>query len=584
MLHIIVYVSCSKEDGDKDLQLRQAITSGDSKISSDADHAHDPFPLNEREDGKVVNPLQGKGNADGSTIPLNVKQEEPTSTVEAVVSNEEGFSSPDCVSPDLGEVSGTDSTPSVTVSASSDSVPSMTVSASPDSIPSVAVRASPEIKESPQSHSMSNTETASRSNSSSSSSTIVSSSSSPLSNTQTSSSQIKTSSNNFENCLPDSTTQSVSSSVSSQPASRKSKGTKHNHSVNSDQGYHSISSSTRGGQLIASIGNESELSGNSSHVFKSSPESSLYPPFSPDYPQSVFSSDGSLPPPSNHTVLRVDSPESSSQPAATVIHHPNSHVMTPVKQVTPLKPVIPMMPVKQVMSTHQMPLVDQYGVHASSMYPQQFVHGQPIHGDHFIAHDVQMQASHQQNYTVIGNEGGNPASVFPNWNTNQMGMTFVKAEPTSPPYYTPPYIGGSVPQPQGAAAIFTGPQGISGFPPQSGSSLPVGTQMLLSHQQPNNHSLIKSGSPMFTTSAAGREACRLHACWVLVASYNVPRVPDPSNVFQLTLKIACIKKYGNGLDMRLGSSSFDSYLTIAILLCHSLIACFHCPSFTCQSA
>ena len=51
---------CSKEDGDKDLELQQAITDGGSNIKSDGDHAHDPFPLSEREDGKAVNPLRGK--------------------------------------------------------------------------------------------------------------------------------------------------------------------------------------------------------------------------------------------------------------------------------------------------------------------------------------------------------------------------------------------------------------------------------------------------------------------------------------------------------------------------------------------
>lgn len=258
--------------------------------------------------------------------------------------------------------------------------------------------------------------------------------------------------------------------------------------------------------MTVSIGNESELSGASSCVYRSSPESSQYPPYSPDYPQSVFSSDGSLPPPSNHALSHADSPESNqSKPACgtTVLHHPNgqlSHIMTPVtqpaKQVMPVTPVAPVIPMKQATSTHQ--------IQASGSYPQQFIHGQPIHGDNFGVHT---QASLQQlghqlhaeerrtvivgngydtpqfpqyNYSTMmnvnRNMGVNPGNnIFPTSNANQMGMTFVKTEPTSPPYYTPPYISGNpAPQPQGTTAIFTVPHYLEGRGIHQQS---VGTQM-----------------------------------------------------------------------------------------------------------
>lgn len=429
-----------------------------------------------------MNPLQGKSSVETSTVTLSIKQEEPTSTVEMATNSS---SSTDCVSLDLDEASGPDSATSVAVSASPDSIPSVNVNDSPDSVPSVTVSASPRIKESPQSHSSSS----------------ISSSSDPLNTNQDSPQTIttlhsKSNSKNHSSCLPDSTTQNSSGS-SCQPR-MKNADTKLNHPASSsDQGYHSISSS-RGGQMMASIGNESELSGASSCVYKSSPESLQYPPISPDYPQSVFSSDGSLPPPSNH-VTHLDSPKlNHSQPGGTtVLHHPNgqlSHVMTPVtqltqpvKQMTQSKPVTSMIPVKQVTPTHQMP--------ASDVYPQHYIYGQPMHGDNFGMHS---QISHQhlghqlhtdgrrtvivgngygtphfpqQNYSTVmndgQNEGTNPANyVFPR----------VKAEPTSPPYYTPPYMSGNPvpPQPQGAAAIFTAPHYLEGqgFYQQS-----VGSQM-----------------------------------------------------------------------------------------------------------
>ena len=433
-----------------------------------------------------MNPLQGKSSAGTSTVPLSIKQEEPTSTVEMVANSS---SSTDCVSPDLGEMSGPNSAPSVTVSASPDSIPSVNVNDNPDSIPSATVSANPGSKESPQPHSMKSMESGSRSNSFSS---AILSSSSPPNTNQVLSSQITTTLNPKSNpkyhssCLPDSTTQS-------QPTSHKNTDAKLNHTASSsDQGYHSISSS-RGGQMTASIGNESELSGASSCVHRSSPESSQYRPYSPEYPQSVFSSDGSLPPPSNHALSHVDSNSSESnhsQPSGTtVLHHPNgqlSHVMTPVMT----------QPVKQVTPTHQM--------QASDVYPQHFIHSQPIHGDNFgvhsqvshqqLGHQVQTDGRRtvivgngygalqfpQQNYSTVmnggRNVGANPANyVFPHANANQMGMTFVKTEPASPPYYTPPYMSGNpVPQPRGAAAIFTGPHYLEGqgFHQQS-----VGAQM-----------------------------------------------------------------------------------------------------------
>lgn len=515
---------CSKEDGDKDLQLRQAITSGDSKISADSDHAHDPFPLNEREDGVVVDPLQGKGSsADTSaTAPLKIKQEEPTSTMEMATNlDDKESSSTDCVSPDLGEMSGPDSTPSVMAGVnpkdSLDSVPLVTASAT-----------SHGVKESPQPHSISSTNSGNRKHSSSS--TSISSSTSSVN--QVSPPQKTKSDFNHSNCLPDSTTCSVSSS-SSQLASpnKSSDACKMNHTASSsDQGYHSISSNGGGGgQVTASIGNESELSGTSSSLcmYRSSPESLQYPLHSP---QSVFSSDGSLPPPNGHTLSHIDSPESltsQSKPVqcgttGTVLHHPTndqlSHVTTPVTQ--PVKRAMPpLIPMKQVIPpTHQ--------IQVSGSYPPPLIqYSQQVHGDNLGVH---VQASHHDqqlghqlhaegrrtvvigsgygtpqfhNYsTVSQNEGANPGSFFPNSNANQVGVAFVKTEPTSPPYYPPPgpYIisGNPAPQPQGSAAIFTGPHYLEGRG---------------IHQQ-------GVGTQMFTASATGKGENILYDIALLVMS------------------------------------------------------------------
>ena len=497
---------CSKEDGDKDLQLRQAITAGDSKISADSDHAHDPFPLNEREDGVVVDPLQGKGSsADASTAaPLMIKQEEPTSTVEMVTNlDDEGSSSTDCVSPDLGEMSGPDSTPSVTAGVNPDSIPSVNFKDSPDSVPSVTAG----VKASPQPHSI---DSGNRNHSSSS--TSISSSTNSVN--QITPPQKTKSDFNHSNCLPDSTTCSISSSSSELASPNKSSDAcKMNHTASSsDQGYHSISSNGGGGHVTASISNESELSGaSSSCMYRSSPESLKYPLYSP---QSVFSSDGSLPPPNGHALSHIDSPESltsQSKPAqcattSTVLHHPASDQLSHIDIVTPVTQSVkrvmpPLIPMKQVTPpTHQ--------IQASGSYPPPLIqYSQQVHGDNLGVH---VQASHhdqplghqlraegrrtvivgnghgapqfpQYSYGAVSrNEGENPSNFFPNSNINQVGMAFVKTEPTSPPYYPPPpgpYIisGNPAPQHQGSAAIFTGPHYLEG---RGIHHQGVGTQML----------------------------------------------------------------------------------------------------------
>ena len=287
--------------------------------------------------------------------------------------------------------------------------------------------------------------------------------------------------------------------------------------------------------MTASVGNESELSGASSCAYRSSPESSQYPPYSPDYPQSVFSSDGSFPPPpSNHVLSHIDSPKSNhSKPAcgtttttAAVLHHPPnvqlSHAMTPLtQQLKQVIPVIPVMPMKQATPTHQ--------IQASGGYPHHLIHGQPIHGDNYGMH---ARASHEhlgrqphdivegRPSVIVGNEYGtpqfpqynygpgtnfscnegvNPSNMFPNPNADRMGMTFVKTEPMSPPYYTPPYISGNPtpqpqPQPQGTAAIFTGPHHYL-----EGRGI---------HQQ-------SVGVQMFTASATGKgKMC--HFCLIVI--------------------------------------------------------------------
>ena len=433
-----------------------------------------------------MDPLQGKGgSADTSTAaPLMIKQEEPTSTVEMATNlDDEGSSSTDCVSPDLGEISGPDSTPPVNVKDSPDSVPSVTAG----------------VKALPQPHSISSTDGGNRNHSSSS--TSISSSTSSVN--EISPPQKSKSDFNHSNCLPDSTTCSVSSSIDSSELASPNKSSdacKMNHTASSsDQGYHSISSNGGRGLVTESISNESELSGaSSSCMYRSSPESLKYPLYSP---QSVFSSDGSLPPPNGHALSHVDSPESltsQSKPAqcattSTVLHHPTSDqlshidIVTPVTQ--PVKRVMPpLIPMKQVTPpTHQIqvsgsypPPLIQYSqqVHGNNLG----VHVQASHHDQQLGHQLHVEGRRtvivgnghgapqfsQYNYAAVSrNEGANPGNFFPNSNVNQVGMAFVKTEPTSPPYYPPPgpYIisGNPAPQPpQGSTAIFTGPHYLEG--------------------------------------------------------------------------------------------------------------------------
>ena len=70
-------VSYSKELGEKTLNLRRAIANGDASLSEEGNRSHEPFPV-PREDGKLVNPLEGQQGD-----PLSEKMaanEEPHST------------------------------------------------------------------------------------------------------------------------------------------------------------------------------------------------------------------------------------------------------------------------------------------------------------------------------------------------------------------------------------------------------------------------------------------------------------------------------------------------------------------------
>lgn len=474
----------------------------------------------------VVDPLQGKAGTDVSAKPLSAKEEEPTSTVEmernSPTLDEEGSSSTGSLSQNVVEESVSNSTPLVTVDTNLDS----SVNAGPGSIPPVAVRVSTEMKQSPKS--VSSAESTGRSISSSSSASSFSCnqpldiSSADLEAPPQSTTILPSRSTDFHsNCYPaDSTTLSVSSTSSScHRASCESTDAKPNRTVSGDQGYHSISSGRSGPSFVlSSVENESEVTGTSSCACRGSPESSLYPPFSPDYPQSVFSSDGSLPPPSNPTLSHVEPSESNSIPGgATVLHHPNSqrhHIMTlvtpqlsqPVHQVTPLKSVIPVMPPNQVLPT-------PHAMQASATFSSQFNSGRLTHDNNFgmQVHGSYQQIGHQPQVdsrrTIIGSGNGssqfsqqnyygvtNPP-IFPGFTANQShGMTFVKAEPSSPPHYVPLHVGGNqIPQPQGATAIFTVPQHHL-----------KGQQF---HQQ-------NMGMQVFTTSATGTVKINTFCCWV----------------------------------------------------------------------
>lgn len=263
---------------------------------------------------------------------------------------------------------------------------------------------------------------------------------------------------------------------------------------------------------MASVGNESEVSG-SSCAHRSSPESSMFAVFSPDYPQSVFSSDNSLPPPSIGGAACTDLSACDSQ---FMLHHSSSHVS---------HSMAPRPPETRV---YEVSSVDQPGFRSS--LPQQFVPSQPRQqlGDRFFTSGVLMDSQSRPphlgqthpnsgsghysdgchgdscscsssfpHHSVGGGGGfvgGAPANFHPNMNTSGgSSMSLVKEEPISPPYASP-YIG-NVPS-QGTTGMF-GATGIWGE--QSRPPPPIPS----CHHQSQYHSTVLPSQPMvFTGSAA----------------------------------------------------------------------------------
>ena len=512
----IILSDCSKEEGDKDFELKKAITSDDSNIKSDSDHAHHPFPLSEREDGVVVNPLQSdevsqsRTTDDSTAMSSSHKREEPSSTVDGISSStpteeEETITLvDDCVSSDSAATPESSSIPSVIDSSQpSDSSPEINSKSNRSSVDG-------------QSHSYSKSSTSSDSVSSITSSTLsqISPKAKKLSQQSLQSADIVAETS----CQPDSTTSRSCSQSENQ--TKSSTCTEPTRGTSGDLGYHSVSS--RGSGETASIGNESEISG--SFHQRSSPESSLYTPFSPEYPQSVFSSDSSLPPPSNRTLLHVIEPSLSITNTQPPLHHhqpsvQSAQVMTPFPQ--------------QARSIYQIPVDDRYCGFTSNQGPPNRQHllqhdGQFSHDHHFFVSGVvtdssqlkpqlglrhvsaeggyssydaskhllpSFPTSNGSSSSYLG-DGGTPANILHDWNPNEIRTTFVKQEPSTSPPYVPP---------QGTAAMFNNPQvlGDQRFK-HNGSSPHLMTRTIFSvQQQPGYHSMFTSGSNMFPGNNTG---------------------------------------------------------------------------------
>ena len=186
---------------------------------------------------------------------------------------------------------------------------------------------------------------------------------------------------------------------------------------------------------MASTGNESEMSG-SSVVRRSSPESSLYTAFSPEYPQSVFSYDGSIPPPLSHT-SRVDSPGSDSH---STLHHPSSQIQSQVR--TPATPDTTPYPLQaadhfQAVSSKQFITgdINRFLMSGNSQQPRSNLdavvnsshssYGSPRVPRHGYGMTVNGSGSH-------GNVGGAPFNLLPDWDSRQVGgSTFAKVNESS---------------------------------------------------------------------------------------------------------------------------------------------------------
>lgn len=79
----------SKDDGEKELLKRRAITAGKSSVLDESNRSHDPFPLLEREDGKVVNPFEDShSNRPIKSEPLSPNATDITTDIKAEQSSE----------------------------------------------------------------------------------------------------------------------------------------------------------------------------------------------------------------------------------------------------------------------------------------------------------------------------------------------------------------------------------------------------------------------------------------------------------------------------------------------------------------
>ncbi len=86
----------SKEDGDRDLKIRQAITDSAIPHQKGMNQSYDPFPLTEREDGAMVNPLKETSWGHKENVEMKdvlVKEHTHLVEKEAVVVKEETSSS-----------------------------------------------------------------------------------------------------------------------------------------------------------------------------------------------------------------------------------------------------------------------------------------------------------------------------------------------------------------------------------------------------------------------------------------------------------------------------------------------------------
>lgn len=226
--------SYSKEDGDRDLQMRLAIQNGESSIKEENVHSHDPMPIIERADGTTVNPLEDDKVPSPDLSPPSDRGESPTSSSVEVHSATSG-GNPSSV---LSETSISDSPPLISSSGIGvSSTPSLHSMSPVDS-------GTGTIHESLSHHGSTSSV---NSGTISSKDSVFTDRSSPIGPSTVARAQ-SSSPDKADSCLPDSTT-----SVLSSPFSTTSQNGHLSRTSSGDLGYRSNSSSSLRERLVSGV-------------------------------------------------------------------------------------------------------------------------------------------------------------------------------------------------------------------------------------------------------------------------------------------------------------------------------------------